>query len=118
MAVIGNLRIPWTTTKAQDNNFDVSRDQLSDPLNQIEVLDNAGLPATNVDWASVTFTNLTSINGILISDFLTNLNNEDIGSLLDVDPTVSSGAVEGDVLFYDGTIWNNLPRGSDGQFLK
>lgn len=118
MAVIGNLRIPWTTTKAQDNNFDVSRDQLTDPGNQIEVLDSAGLPATNVDWSTITFTNLVSINGILITSFLLNLNNENIGTLLDVDSDVSSGPVEGDVFFYDGAIWNRLPRGSDGQFLK
>ena len=118
MAVIGNLRIPWTTAKAQDNNFDVSRDQLTDPGNQIEVLDNAGQPATNVDWSTITFSNLVSINGILISDFLININDENIGDLLDVDPTVTSGATEGDIIFRDGSIWNRLPRGSDGQFLR
>jgi len=118
MAVIGNLRIPWTTTKSQDNNFDVSRNQLTNPGNQIEVLDSAGLPATVIDWANVDFTNVGEINGIPVSNFLTDLTAQNLGTLLDVDVTVSTVPIEGDVLFYDGAIWNRLPRGTDGQFLK
>ncbi|MCH7590630.1 hypothetical protein IIB34_06300 [PVC group bacterium] len=111
MVTIINLRIPWTTSLGQDNNFDVSRDQLTDPGNQIEA-------TGDLDWGGINFVNLGTLNGFTLSDFLLNINNEELGDLLDVDPLVSSGPVNGDILFYDGAIWNRLPRGTDGQFLK
>jgi len=111
MVTITNLRIPWTTSLGQDNNFDVSRDQLTDPGNQIEA-------TGDLDWGAINFLNVGTINGFTLSDFLLNINNEQIGDLLDVDPLVSSAPQNGDILFYDGAIWNRIPRGTDGQFLK
>ncbi len=111
MVTITNLRIPWTTSLPQDNNFDVSRNELVDPGNQIEA-------SGDLDWGSTNFLGVGTINGFTLSDFLININSEQIGDLVDVDPTVSSAPVNGDILFYDGAIWNRLPRGTDGQFLK
>lgn len=118
MTVITNLRIPWTTTLPQDNNFDVSRNELVDPGNQIAVLDSAGLPATSVDWQNVDFNNVGNLNGTAISSFLTNINNESWGDLINVSTDVNTSPQEGDIGYYDGANWTRLPRGSDGQFLK
>lgn len=111
MVTITNLRIPWTTSLPQDNNFDVSRDQLNDPLNQ---LDASG----DVDWASTNFTSVGTINGFDLSLFLQNINSEVLGDLGDVNALVSSSPANGDILYFDGVEWNRLPRGTDGQFLK
>jgi len=111
MVTIINLRIPWTTSLPQDNNFDVSRNELVDPGNQIEA-------SGDLDWGNTNFLNVGTINGFTLSNFLENILSEQIGDLVDVDPTVSSTPVNGDILFYDGAIWNRLPRGTDGQFLK
>lgn len=110
MVTLTNLRLPlsWATALPQDNNFDISRDQLDDFLEAIG----------DVDWGTTNFTNLGTINGIAISAFWTDSSNGVIGLLADVDPLVSSAPVEGDILFYDNTNWNRLPRGTDGQFLK
>ena len=111
MVTITNLRIPWSTFLGQDNNFEVSRDQLTDPLNQIEA-------TGDLDWGGTNFVNLGTLNGFTLSNFLININNEQIGDLLDVNASVSSAPNIGDILFYDGVDWVNLPRGTDGQFLK
>ncbi len=111
MAIITNLRIPWSSALPQDNNFDVSRDQLENPLNQI-------VSSGDIDWGNENFTSVGTINGFTLSNFLQDITNELFGDLSDVDATVSSGPIEGDILFYDGAIWNRFPRGQDGFFLK
>ena len=118
MTVITNLRIPWVTSLPQDNNFDVSRNELVDPGNQIAVLDSGGASATFIDWQAIDFNNVGLLNTIAISDFLLNINNESLGDLLDVNASVSSAPNTGDILYFDGVDWVNLPRGTDGQFLK
>ncbi len=118
MTVITNLRIPWVTSLPQDNNFDVSRNELVDPGNQIAVLDSAGLPATFIDWQGIDFNNVGDLNGTPIANFLTGITAESLGDLGDVDALVSSSPQNGDILYHDGVIWNRLPRGTDGQFLK
>lgn len=117
MTIITNLRIPWSSSLPQDNNFEVSRNQLEDPLNQIEAVDSVGADAP-IDWGNTDFTNVGTLNGKVIADLLENIQNEPIGDLVDVDATVSSTPAEGDILFYDGAIWNRFVRGTDGQFLK
>ncbi|KKL24570.1 hypothetical protein LCGC14_2413980, partial [marine sediment metagenome] len=111
MATITNLRIPWSSALPQDNNFDVSRDQLEDPLNQI-------VSTGDIDWGSENFTNVGTINGFNLANFLQDITNELLGDLSDVNANVSSSPVEGDILFYDGATWNRFPRGTDGFFLK
>ncbi len=118
MTVITNLRIPWVTSLPQDNNFDVSRNELVDPGNQIAVLDSSGLSASLIDWNGVAFDNVGDLNGTPIANFLTNITGEQIGDLADVDALVSSSPQNGDILYHDGVIWNRIPRGTDGQFLK
>jgi len=122
--VIENLRIPWQTALQQDNNFNVSRDQLEDPLNQLEVWDIgpgpafARIPATFLDWAGLDFNSVGLLNGIAISSFLTTLAGESIATLNDVDNLASTGNQEGDIFYWDGTSWNRFQRGADGTFLK
>lgn len=110
MPTLTNLRLPlsWATALPQDNNFDISRDELDDFLEAIG----------DVDWGGTNFTTLGTINGIAVSAFWTDVSNGNLGLLADVDPLVSSAPVEGDILFYDNANWNRLPRGTDGQFLK
>ena len=117
MTIITNLRIPWSSSLPQDNNFEVSRNQLEDPLNQIEAVDSSGANA-DPDFGGINFVNVGLINGIDITTLLSDITNEQLGDLQDVDATVSSAPVNGDILFYDGTTWNRIPRGTDGQFLK
>ncbi len=85
--IITNLRIPWSTALPQDNSFNVSRDQLEDPLNQI-------ISTGDIDWGGTNFANVGTLNGTAISAFLLNINNEPLGDLLDVDTLASSGNSE------------------------
>jgi hypothetical protein len=110
MPTIVGLKLPstWTTALPQDNNFDISRNELDDDL----------FANSPVDWANVAFINVATLNGIDPADFWTDTSNGNIGLLADVDGNVSSSPQEGDILYYDGAAWNRFPRGTDGQFLK
>lgn len=109
--IITNLRIPWSTALPQDNSFNVSRNELEDPLNQI-------VTTGPLDWGGTNFDGVGTLNGLVIADFLLNIASEVLGDLADVDPDVSISNLEGDILFYDGANWNRIPRGLDGEFLK
>jgi len=110
-SIITNLRIPWSTALPQDNSFNVSRNELEDPLNQI-------VTTGDVDWQGTNFAGLGTLNGVAISSFLLNINGESLGDLFDVDAGASSGNFEGDILIFQSGFWNKFPRGADGEFLK
>ena len=110
MVTLTNLRLPisWQTALPQDNNFDISRDQLDDFLEALGP----------IDWGNTDFNNVGDINGIPVSDFWTDTSAGVLGDLADVNGGASTGNLAGDILYFDGVSWNKLPRGADGQFLK
>ena len=110
MVTLTNLRLPisFATALPQDNNFDISRDQLDDFLEAIG----------DIDWGLTNFLNVGNINGTPVSGFWTDTVNGVLGDLQDVNANASLGNQQGDILYYDGVSWNRFPRGLDGQFLK
>src|SRR3990172_188241 len=110
MVTLTNLRLPvsWSTALPQDNNFDISRDQLDDFLEAIG----------DIDWGNTNFLNVGTINGTPVSGFWTDTVNGVLGDLQDVNANASLGNQLGDLLYFDGVSWNRFPRGVDGQFLK
>lgn len=110
MVTLTNLRLPisFQTALPQDNNFDISRDQLDDFLEAIG----------DIDWGTTNFLNVGTINGTAVSAFWTDTVNGVLGDLQDVDANASLGNQLGDLLYFDGTFWNKFPRGLSGQFLK
>lgn len=110
MVTLTNLRLPisFQTALPQDNNFDISRDQLDDFLEAIG----------DIDWGLTNFLNVGMINGTLVTSYWTSLSNGVLGDLQDVNANASIGNLLGDLLYFDGVSWNRFPRGLTGQFLK
>jgi len=110
MVTLTNLRLPisFQTALPQDNNFDISRDQLDDFLEAIG----------DIDWGLTNFLNVGTINAIPVANFWTDTNNGLLGDLQDVNANASIGNQLGDILYFDGVSWNRFPRGLTGQFLK